>query len=277
MLHTRLKTTLTATGLFLSLMAPVRGQANIQPAEPPKEIGPSPAPSATPGVTDGPRIANAEALMRTVFPSLTSVKEMTFLPSETGGSSFMGLIQRLLGERVDRVNEGLRTRRYIYQAFEDKKLIGIAHSSRHELGNGMLDVTVYYDPEGSIRAIKPENLPPQINDRLVEGKYLDQFLGRTAQDFEVTLGRKGRIKKRPDFTLRARRPSAADARSYFDGITRAVRFNSAFMEIAYFIIMHPEQGEGAPVPSAFQSQTIFKNPFDAASGKPDAPRSSAPN
>ena len=48
-------------------------------------------------------------------------------------------------------------------------------------------------------------------------------------------------------------------RNYFDRIFRSVRFNAAFMEIAYFVIRHPEE-----LHEPFENAQLFRNPFSEA-------------
>ena len=69
---------------------------------------------------------------------------------------------------------------------------------------------------------------------------LDQFVGKNPENFEVVLGRKGRVKSRAAFLSQAKRPHSAEGRAYFEKLMRSLRFNTAFMDVAYFITQHPD-------------------------------------
>jgi hypothetical protein len=120
------------------------------------------------------------------------------------------------------------------------QIIGVAHASEIDSGANRADVVVAYEKDGTIKDIQVTNLPQTILARFEKEGYLKQFLGRNPDDFHVTLGRKGRIKSRGAFFAEARRPADQESRQWFDKIARAVRYNSAFMEVAYFIAQHPE-------------------------------------
>jgi hypothetical protein len=196
---------------------------------------------------DGARLKKAEEALKEVFPGTTSVKEQPFLPLESGGSSFMGLVARLLGDRPDREFEGIGTRRTLYHAFDNDRKIGIAHGSTVSIEGAPVDVFIFYSPEGVIRDLRIEGLPESTLASLRDGKHLEQFRGRSPEDFEVVLGRKGRIQSRGAFHSEARRPSSGSARAAFDRILRAVRFNAAFMDVAYFITQHPDLADEAKI------------------------------
>ncbi len=212
-------------------------------------------------VVDGPRLPNYKDFLKSTFADATEFNEIPVLPFSNGGSSFMGLVHRLLGEQVQREHEGLKTRRFIYEAFNEKKeLLGLAHRSSFELNGKIATITVIYDGSGQIRRLDIEGLPSATLAELNRGSYIDQFSGRSSEDFEVTLGRRGRIKSRGAFFTQARRPGESSLRNAFDRIFRSVRFNTAFMEIAYFVIRHPEEMQAAP----FENAQLFRNPFSEA-------------
>ena len=230
---------LSIFGLLMVSFSSVQGQANV-PTPNATAIKSNPGAAASTDFVDGPKISDYQTRLKTLFPEATSFKELTFLPSENGGSSLMGLIHRLLGEQVQRNFEGLKTRRFIYLAMLKDQPIGLAHASTTEVGNNLIDVVVYYDANGTIRDLQIEKAPPDVLAALQKGGYLTQFAGKTSEDFEFVLGRRGRIKSRGPFLSQSRKPAAAPVRTYFDKIMRSVRFNTAFMEVAYFIVQHPE-------------------------------------
>lgn len=194
---------------------------------------------------DGPRLADAAGRLRGTFPGARTIREQRITPVQSGGSSLMGLIQRLLGEQVSRQHEGMKTRRFIYQAYNGKELVGLAHASAFELDDRTVQVILYFDPSATIRKIELTGIPEAQRQALDRGGFLDQFVGRQPEDFEVTLGRRGRIKSRGPFFSQAKRPAESHLRSTFEKITRSVRYNTAFMEVAYFIVQHPETDDTA--------------------------------
>ena len=261
------------TAFTLLAASPARAQSfGPKPSENPNPV--TPVAENSPSSVDGVRMPDFENRMRSVFPQATSARETSILPAEFGGTSLMGLVSRLLGEHVDREHEGLNIRRYIYKALEGDRVMGLGHASSFDAKETTAQVFVFYEPGGSIRNVKVEGIPSSALADLERGGYLEQFSGRSSEDFEVTLGRRGRIKSRAPFLGQAKKPASQPLRSYFDKIMHSVRFNTAFMEIAYFIAQHPTE---TPRPeTAFLStggQTIFQNPFQG--GSPVA--SPAPN
>ncbi len=192
-------------------------------------------------VLEGPAIVEYKERLKSLFPQANAFKEIQFLPSENGGSSLMGLIHRLLGEQVQKSFEGLKTRRHIYVASQDSQPVGIAHASTTDVDGKMIDVIVYYDANGVIRDLQVERAPNEVLTGLDKGGYLSQFDGKSSEDFEIVLGRRGRIKSRGPFLSQSKKPGSQPLRTYFDKILRSVRFNTAFMEVAYFIVQHPEE------------------------------------
>lgn len=199
------------------------------------------APTSAPdrAVRDGARLKDADTALKRVFPGTTAIREQTLLPLDSGGTSLMGLIVRLFGERPDGEFEGISTKRFVYHAMSNDQKIGLAHGSSVQVEGATIDVFIYYAPDGTVREVQVEGLPEPIFASLRDGKYLDQFRGHSPEDFEVTIGKKGRIKARGSFYNEVRRPGGV-ARTAFEKIFRAVRYNAAFMDVAYFITQHPD-------------------------------------
>lgn len=106
-----------------------------------------------------------------------------------GGTSFMGLVSRLYGERPHPTFEGIKTKRYLYHIYANKKPAGIAHASSFVYGASKVDVSVVYNTDGSIKMVL-EHL--SVTKELTAGNYLGQFEGRYTEDFEVVCGKRGK-------------------------------------------------------------------------------------
>lgn len=231
-----------------------------------------------PDVTNGPRLDNFRDEMMSRFPGATRISEESLLPQTAGGTTFMGLIGRLLGEGIDRQHEGLKTRRFIYAAERNNQPMGFAHGARFEWGGRNIDVFVFYTAGASITDLKVINLPERISENFQKNKSLEQFIGQSTHDFEVRRGRRGRIISRGAFLSNARRPPESDARAYFERVLRSVRFNAAFMDVAMFITQHPDlaekpvqefpeeaevrSGKSASGPEAFIGGKRLSDPFE---------------
>ncbi len=190
-------------------------------------------------IREGVRLQNATEALRAVFPSMTSIREEVLLPLTNGGTSLTGLVSRLLGEAPSREYEGLRTKRYMYHALENSKMLGHAHGSSFELNGQVVDVFVFFDRDGIVRQVNANGLPPAVAATLSSGGFLKQFEGRSTEDFEFIRGRRGRVLSKGEMLTQSKRPSG-EARIYFDRILRSVRFNAAFMDVAHFITNHPD-------------------------------------
>ena len=194
-------------------------------------------------VIEAARLPDFKNTMKGLFPESLDVREAPLLPLEYGGSTFTGLVARLLGETASREFEGLRTRRFIYYANGKNNVpVGLGHGSSVDGHGKNIDVFVFYTAGGTIKQLQVTGVPAGIMKQLVDGGYLSQFNGRSLSEFEVIRGKKGRIKSKGIFLRTAREPKS-DARFYFDKIMRAVRYNTAFMGVAYFITQHPDMAD----------------------------------
>lgn len=184
-----------------------------------------------------PQVAD---LLRTHFPKMTKVEEISFLPWNQGGTSFTGLVTRLLGAGLDPEFEGLRARRYFYIAYEGKIPLGVAHASSDTVGPHQIDTSVIYTAGGTVVDVIVHGLPKSVENDFEKSKILNQFLNRSTEDFEVILGRKGRIRSKGAMFKALKYPPSSESRNYFEKIFRSLRFNTAFMDVAFFITQHPD-------------------------------------
>lgn len=186
-------------------------------------------------IIEGTRLENYQQELKVVFPEATRIEEYTFLPREWGGITLMGLIGRLVGSRAEKPYEGIDTRRYLYRAFKGKEVLGIAHGSSIKATSQTIDIFAYYDANGTVKDIRIDKAPASVLSKLSSGGYLKQFLNRPAGDFSVIIGRRARVVNWGKFSAEARRPQDQEAKAYYNAILRSMRFNTAFVEIAYFI------------------------------------------
>lgn len=192
---------------------------------------------------EGVRIPDFAALLKKHFPASNAFQAIDFLPLKNGGTSFTGLVTRLLGVGLDRTFEGLRTRRYFYVASQNNTPIGVAHGSSDTYGAKQIDVIVVYTAGGTIKEVMVQGLPKNVEADLEKGSYLKQFQDKSTEDFEVTLGKRGRIKARGSIFRILRYPPQSETRAYFEKIFRCLRFNTSFMDVAFFITQHPDLAE----------------------------------
>jgi len=192
-------------------------------------------------VTDGPKISNYESVVKSVFSDAKKIEETAFLPRTSGGSTFVGLVRRLLGEITHREYESIDMQRYIYKAFDrDGELLGVVHASEFESGiNPKVRVDIFYDTNGVVKDLKLEGVPNDVLSSLHKDGSLAQFLNATPEDFEIKRNRRGRISKKGEFLRKQKFPPSKRVRKYYESIVRAVRFNAAFMDVSFFITQHP--------------------------------------
>ncbi len=193
---------------------------------------------------EGARLQSKDQL-REVFPTSTRVEEYTYVPKQWGGISLMGLIGRLLGDRAHSEYESIDTKRYLYRAFKDNEVLGIAHGSSNDFQSAPFDVFLFYDTQAKIKDVRVEKLPENLINPLNQGGYLKQFIDRDTGDFSVRIGRRGRVKDWGEFSRSQKRPSESSLRGVWEKIVRSVRYNAAFVEVAYFISQHPADSRQA--------------------------------
>jgi hypothetical protein len=191
-------------------------------------------------ISEGPQLQNYDAELKKLFPSVTRVVERPFLPRTSGGTTFTGLVARLLGEATHSQLEAIDVRRYIYEAYNGTELVGVAHGSEYQRRDGpRVRVDIFYDTNGVIRDMRLGGIPDGVLKKLHASGTLRQFVGRVPEDFEIRRNRRGSIAKRGDFLTSHKNPGDAESRKYFELIVRSVRYNAAFMDVAFFITKHP--------------------------------------
>lgn len=226
-------------------------------------------------VVDGPRLSNFETELKRLFPNANKVIEREFLPRTSGGTTFTGLVNRLLGEATHSEHESIDVKRYIYEAYKDEELLGVAHSSEYENKHQpKVRVDIFYDTDGIIKDMKIGGVPESVLKKFHSEGLLAQFVGRTPEDFEIKRNRRGKISKKGDFLSSYKKPSSGESAKFFDSLVRSVRFNAAFMDVAFFITQHPNLDNNSRRlrvavakggPEAYVSSTrVIENPEDGS-------------
>jgi hypothetical protein len=229
------------------------------------------------------RIPTHQQELKRLFPEATDFKEVDFLPFDKGGTSFTGLVTRLLGVGLDREHEGLRTRRFYYLALEKNRPIGVAHGSSFQSSAAqaeVIDVWTFYTIGGTLREVQIHGLKAGLLKEIADFGFLKQFEGKSTEDFEVITGRKGRVRSRGALFKSIRYPPGQQAKAVSEKIFRSLRFNAAFMDVAFFITQHPDLADrvmedfpeeisvvkGQPVsgPEAFVSDKAGGSPIDGS-------------
>ncbi len=201
-------------------------------------------PAQEEGSKHGSRIENFDKVLKDLYPATDRVEERSFYPLESGGTTLMGLVSRLLGEAPRTDTEGLRTRRYFYLLRDkDRKILRIVHGSAFDGGNGIVDLYVAYTADGVIDQVWSPHLPEKVAKEFSDKNILSQFNGHDANDFQIQrkkISRRKSVRIVPAFLSQAKRPAQSEARSYFEKTLRSLRYNVSFMDVAYFITQHPD-------------------------------------
>ena len=215
-------------GFSIGLQSVVHGSSNASST------------STAPTVIEGPQLTNFDAELKKLFPGTTRVSQRTFLPRTSGGTTFTGLVGRLLGEATHSQLESIDVRRYIYEAYKGNELLGVAHGSEYQRGTqAKVRVDIFYDTYGVIKDMRLGGISDKILKKFHAGGNLEQFVGRSPEDFEIKRNRRGRVSKKGDFLTAHKAPGDSEARQVFESILRTVRYNAAFMDVAFFITKHP--------------------------------------
>ncbi len=200
-------------------------------------------PASNTNVISGYEIPNLKNRMASIFPQATYSKKSDLLPSNFGGTSFTGLVARLLGEGLNKQFEGLNTKQIIYYGIEKDQTVGLAHAATSEFAGQLLHTIVFYTPGGTVKKVEVDGINEKIQSEFKADNILDQFAGYPTEDFEVIRGRKGKIVSRGTFLSKVKRPKSSEGRQIFEKVLRSVRYSAAFMDVAYFITQHPDQAD----------------------------------
>jgi hypothetical protein len=241
----------------------------------------------------GYEVPNLKDRVKDLFPGFTGLKKSDLLPQEFGGTSFTGLVSRLLGEALNRQFEGLNSKQIIYYIEGPKnQTLGLVHTATSEWAGQLVHTILYYSPGGTVKRVEVDGLPQKVAKEFSDLASLEQFKGHQTEDFEVIRGRKGRIVSKGTFLAKVRRPKSAEAKTAFEKVLRSVRFSAAFMDVAYFITQHPDQADqltqefpegleltgGMPSsgPEAFVDKKNIASPIDGKPFHPETESSTTP-
>lgn len=190
---------------------------------------------------DAIRITDYESSLKNIHQGATKVEEIKIDPTQSGGSTLMGLVGRSMGTSPSSEFEGMGINRYIYAASKGKELVGVSHGSTIEVSGKPLHVIVHYDSSANLKAIDVKEAPAGVMVALKSGNYLDQLKGYSTEDFATKYERKRRrtITHRGRALKELKYPSGGEVREYFEKIVRSLKYNVAFVDIAYFISKLP--------------------------------------
>ena len=190
---------------------------------------------------DGIKIPSYQEALKKVYVDATRFEEVKIDPSKSGGSTLMGLIGRLMGGSPNSQFEGMGVQRYVYPAFKGDTLIGVSHGSTIDVDGKLINVFVHYNADANLKEVEVTEAPETVLALLKSGNYLSQFRGYSTEDFQTTYEKKRR--KLITHSGRALRlmkwPQESVAKNYFDKILRSLKYNVAFVDIAYFISRLP--------------------------------------
>lgn len=190
---------------------------------------------------DAIRITDYESSLKSIHDGATKFEEIKIDPTQSGGSTLMGLVGRSMGGAPNGAFEGMGVNRYIYAASRGKELVGVTHGSTIDVSGKPIHVIVHYDSNANLKGIDVREAPEGILVALKSGNYLDQLKGYSTEDFATkyerkrrrTITHKGRVFKELKY------PSGGQVRDYFEKIVRSLKYNVAFVDIAYFISKLP--------------------------------------
>lgn len=221
---------------------------------------------------EGIRIPSYEKALRDVHVDATRFEELKVDPSKSGGSTLMGLIGRLMGGAPNSEFEGLGVNRYLYTAYKGDVLLGVSHGSSIEVDGKPIHIFVHYDSSTNLKAVEVKNAPSNVLATLKDGNYLKQLTGYATEDFQTTWEKKRRrlISHRGRAFNEMKYPHESNAKNYFEKIVRSLKYNVAFVDIAYFISRLPMMdlqsrrissvAKGAGSPEAMVEGTMLSSP-----------------
>jgi hypothetical protein len=190
---------------------------------------------------EGYRIKNYQDVLKKVYVDATRFEELKVDPTKSGGSTLMGLISRLMGSTPNSTFEGMGVQRYIYSAFKGKALLGVSHGSSVDADGILINVVVHYDADANVKGVEILDAPEEVAAAVKSHKFLDQFKGYATEDFQVKYEKHRRrlISHQGRALKEIKTPSTGIVKNYFDRILRSVRYNVAFVDVAYFISRLP--------------------------------------
>lgn len=190
---------------------------------------------------EGFRIPSYQEALKQIYVDASRFEEIKIDPTKSGGSTLMGLIGRLLGGATNSQFEGMGVQRYVYPAFNGKDLIGVSHGSAIDVDGKVINVIVHYDADANLKSVDVTDAPDKIIAQLKSGNYLSQFKGYATEDFQTSYEKKRRklIRHNGRALTLMKWPQESVARGYFEKILRSLRYNVAFVDIAYFISRLP--------------------------------------
>lgn len=190
---------------------------------------------------EGYRIKNFNDVLKKVYVDANRFEELKVDPSKSGGSTLMGLISRLMGSAPNSTFEGMGVQRYIYSAYKGKTFLGVSHGSSVEAEGALINVVVHYDADANVKGVEILDTPEEVAVAIKSHKFLDQFKGYATEDFQIKYQKQRRrvISHQGRALKELKAPSTGVVRNYFDRILRSVRYNVAFVDVAYFISRLP--------------------------------------
>ena len=234
---------------------------------------------------EGYRIKNFQDVLKKVYVDANRFEETKIDPTKSGGSTLMGLISRLMGSTPNSTFEGMGVQRYIYSAFKGQNLLGVSHGSSVDADGVLINVVVHYDADANVKGVEILDAPEEVAAAVKSHKFLDQFKGYATEDFQVKYEKHRRrlISHQGRALKEIKTPSTGIVKNYFDRILRSVRYNVAFVDVAYFISRLPmmdtqsrrissvSMGSGSPEamvksakmtsPSGDRSKNFISQPF----------------
>jgi hypothetical protein len=190
---------------------------------------------------EGYRIKNFQEVLKKVYVDANRFEELKVDPSKSGGSTLMGLISRLMGSAPNSTFEGMGVQRYIYSAYKGQNFLGVSHGSSVEAEGALINVVVHYDADANVKGVEILDTPEEVAAAIKSHKFLDQFKGYATEDFQIKYQKQRRrvISHQGRALKELKAPSSGVVKNYFDRILRSVRYNVAFVDVAYFISRLP--------------------------------------
>lgn len=190
---------------------------------------------------DAIRITDYQSSLKNVHLDATKFEEIKVDPTQSGGSTLMGLVGRMMGTAPNSRFEGIGVNRYIYTALKGRELMGVTHGSTIEVGGKPIHIIVHYDSNANLKSVEVKDAPPSVITALNSGNYLNQLKGYSTEDFQTKYERVRRrtVAHKARAIKELKYPSSGEAKDYFDKIVRSLKYNVAFVDIAYFISKLP--------------------------------------